>query len=142
MHLLSKIFRPADSMLQKTKGVFSSKNQSVSNFLAAVQYSNIYGTVFNLFSSGNFQLLVDYGLMKPLDKGTHYYLPILQRSIDRTCAVIERFMNKIGAQKIGIPNLTPVEMWQDSGMNLTQLLEKKSPECFSSCLEDDFFMLK
>lgn len=61
--------------------------------------------------------------MKPLDKGTHYYLPILQRSIDRTCAVIERFMNKIDAQKITIPNLTPVEMWQDSGRNLTQLLE-------------------
>lgn len=30
MHRLSKIFHPSDSMLQKTKGVFSSKNQSVS----------------------------------------------------------------------------------------------------------------
>lgn len=30
MHRLSKIFHPADSMHQKTKGVFSSKNQSVS----------------------------------------------------------------------------------------------------------------
>lgn len=99
-------------------------------------------TVFNHFSSGNFQLLVDYGLMKPLDKGTHYYLPILQRSIDRTCAVIERFMNKIEAQKITIPNLTPVEMWQDSGMNLTQLLEQKSSECLSLSLDEDFFMLE
>lgn len=141
MHLLSKIFRPADSMLQKTKGVFSSKNQSVSIFQQWFTILTFMDTVFNHFSSGNFQLLVDYGLMKPLDKGTHYYLPILQRSIDRTCAVIERFMNKIEAQKITIPNLTPVEMWQDSGMNLTQLLEQKSSECLSLSLDEDFFMV-
>lgn len=54
--------------------------------------------------------------MKPLDKGTYFYLPILQRSIDKANAIIERFMSKIDAQKITIPNLTPTEFWKDSGM--------------------------
>lgn len=62
-----------------------------------------------------FQLLVDYGLMKPLDKGTYYYLPILQRSINKTSALIKRFMYKIDAQEITIPNLTAVELWKQSG---------------------------
>lgn len=53
--------------------------------------------------------------MKPLDKGTYYYLPILQRSIDKTIKIIDRFMHKIGASKISIPNLTPVELWKNSG---------------------------
>lgn len=65
-----------------------------------------------------FQLLIDYGLMKPLDKGTYFYLPILQRSIDKANAIIERFMTKIDAQKISIPNLTPIDFWKDSGMPL------------------------
>lgn len=122
MHLLSKIFRPADSMLQKTKGVFGSKNQSVCVFSLYVFdiLSNIvfYLHFITIFCWEHFQLLVDYGLMKPLDKGIYYYLPILQRSIDKTCAIVERFMNKIDAQKINIPILTPVEMWQDSGMTV------------------------
>lgn len=63
------------------------------------------------------QLLIDYGLMKPLDKGTYFYLPILQRSIDKANAIIERFMTKIDAHKISIPNLTPVSLWKDSGLN-------------------------
>ncbi|XP_031633823.1 probable proline--tRNA ligase, mitochondrial [Contarinia nasturtii] len=88
MHRVSKIFHPADSMLQKTKNTFGSKNQS---------------------------LLIDYGLMKPLDKGTYYYLPILQRSINKTSALIKRFMHKIDAQEITIPNLTATEFWKKSG---------------------------
>lgn len=54
--------------------------------------------------------------MKPLDKGTYFYLPILQRSIDKANAIIERFMTKIDAHKITIPNLTPVSFWKDSGL--------------------------
>lgn len=61
------------------------------------------------------QLLVDYGLMKPLETGTYYYLPILQRSIDKTSALIERFMKQIDAQKMSIPILTHVDMWKESG---------------------------
>lgn len=53
--------------------------------------------------------------MKPLDKGTYYYLPILLRSIHKTSALIRRFMHKIDAQEISIPNLTPVELWRQSG---------------------------
>lgn len=68
--------------------------------------------VFTIF---HLQLLVDYGLMKPLISGTYYYLPLLQRSIDKTCALIEQFMNKIDAQKISIPTFTHVDMWKNSG---------------------------
>lgn len=62
-----------------------------------------------------FQLLIDYGLMKQLSKGTFYYLPILQRSIDKATELIERFMSKIDAQKMSIPIITPAELWKKSG---------------------------
>lgn len=62
------------------------------------------------------QLLIDYGLMKPLDKGIYYYMPTLQRSINKTSALIKRFMNKIDAQEISIPNLTPLDLWEKSGL--------------------------
>lgn len=53
--------------------------------------------------------------MKPSAKGSYYYLPILQRSINKTKAHINRFMSKIDAHEISIPILTPVELWKDSG---------------------------
>lgn len=52
--------------------------------------------------------------MKPLNRGVYYYLPILQRSIDKTSNLISRFMQKVDAQKITMPILTPAELWKES----------------------------
>lgn len=60
-------------------------------------------------------MLVDYGFMKPLDHGIYYYLPLLQRSIDKANDLINHFMRKLDAQRISIPNLTPAELWKESG---------------------------
>lgn len=53
--------------------------------------------------------------MKPLDKGTFYYLPVLQRSLNKTTELIKRFMHKVDGQQITIPNLTSVDLWSKSG---------------------------
>lgn len=70
--------------------------------------------------------------MKPLDKGLYYYLPILQRSINKTIAHIKRFMHKIDAQQITIPNLTTTELWKHSG-NYRGVIDRKKKKykmCF------------
>lgn len=86
--------------------------------------------------------------MKPLDKGTYYYLPILQRSIDKTIKIIDRFMHKIGASKISIPNLTPVELWKNSGsywplfisIYLCAVIRPSEVEFFFFEIEEFFFL--
>lgn len=61
------------------------------------------------------QLLIEKGLMRPLQQGTYFYLPMLQRSIDRAVGVVRRFMHKANADEIAIPALTPTRFWEESG---------------------------
>lgn len=104
-----------------SKRFIATKNEKCSRFEKSKRKSILvdFCVSFGLFIDANvlllLQLFVDYGLMKPLDKGTYYYLPILQRSINKTNALVRRFMHKIDAQEISIPNLTPVELWTQSG---------------------------
>jgi prolyl-tRNA synthetase len=59
--------------------------------------------------------MLDLGLIKPAANGTFHILPILQRSLERTVALIDRQMLAVGAQKLTMPTLTPVEHWKKSG---------------------------
>lgn len=82
-----------------------------------------------------FQLLVEHGLMKPLNKGVYYYLPLLQRSIDKASNLISRFMHKVDAQKITIPILTPAHLWRESGL---LLILRLLPLCRTSESESNY----
>lgn len=53
--------------------------------------------------------------MRPLQQGTYFYLPMLQRSIDRAVGIVKRFMYKANADEIAIPALTPTRLWEESG---------------------------
>lgn len=53
--------------------------------------------------------------MKPLEQGTFFYMPMLQRAINRTSGVIKRFMFKANAEEIAIPALAPIRLWKESG---------------------------
>lgn len=61
--------------------------------------------------------MIEHGLMKPLTTGIYYYLPLLQRSIEKTSKLISRFMSRADAQQVTIPILTPANLWKDSGKN-------------------------
>lgn len=62
-----------------------------------------------------FQLLTDWGFIKPADNGTFYLLPLMQRTVERCTKLIDRHMRKLDAQKITIPNLTSANLWKESG---------------------------
>lgn len=53
--------------------------------------------------------------MSQLERGTYFYLPMLQRSIDRTTGLLKRFMHKANAGEISIPALAPMRLWKESG---------------------------
>jgi prolyl-tRNA synthetase len=59
--------------------------------------------------------MLEMGLIKPAANGTFHILPILQKSLDRTVALIDRQMLAVGAQKLTMPTLTPAEHWKKSG---------------------------
>lgn len=53
--------------------------------------------------------------MKPSSYGMYYYLPLLQRSIDKASSLISHAMQRVDAQKITIPILTPANVWRETG---------------------------
>src|SRR3989304_4729560 len=61
------------------------------------------------------KLMVRSGLVRQLAAGIYVYLPLGQRALDKTTAVIRGEMRAIGGQEITMPVLHPAELWQQSG---------------------------
>lgn len=59
--------------------------------------------------------MTDIGLIRPSGNGTFFILPLLQRSIEKLTAVIDRYLQEIDCQKITMPTLTAAELWKKSG---------------------------
>lgn len=71
------------------------------------------------------RLMLDYGLIAPAGKGFFYNLPLAERSQSKLINLIDIAMEKLGAQKIQSPLLTPSEYWKKTGR-----LEKERAELF------------
>lgn len=59
--------------------------------------------------------MLDVGLIKHCGNGTHYILPLLQRSIEKLTRIVDKYMLEIDGQKVTMPTLTAAELWRKSG---------------------------
>lgn len=61
------------------------------------------------------KLLVRAGFIRKLAAGVYNYLPLMQRTLNKTIQIIREEMNRAGAIEITMPVLHPAELWQESG---------------------------
>lgn len=58
------------------------------------------------------QNLVKYGLIKQVTNGMYAFLPLGLRVINKLVALVDVEMEKIQAQKMLLPALTPTHLWK------------------------------
>ena len=63
----------------------------------------------------NAQLLIRAGFVDKLSSGVYTFLPLGLRVIKNIERIVREEMDKIGAQEILMPSLTPKEIWEKSG---------------------------
>lgn len=59
------------------------------------------------------QLLVRAGYIRQIATGVYAYLPLAQRVIKKVTSVINEELARIGANEMQMPNLLPMDYWQD-----------------------------
>lgn len=59
--------------------------------------------------------MTEMGLIHSANNGTYHLLPVLQRSIEKLTAIVDEEMTKIGGQKMSLPILTSVDLWNQTG---------------------------
>ena len=65
------------------------------------------------------QLLLRAGLIVPLAAGLYCFTPVGWRSIRRIENIIREEMDRSGAQELHLPALSPIELWEQSGRDLS-----------------------
>jgi prolyl-tRNA synthetase len=65
------------------------------------------------------QLLLRAGLMMPLAAGLYCFTPVGWRVIRRIEAIIREEMDASGAQELHLPALSPIELWEQSGRDVS-----------------------
>lgn len=83
-----------------------------------MRYSKMFGKTVHqvakdIASSGH-RFLYQGGFVRESRAGRYYLLPLAMRVQEKICRVIEREMNKSGAQRLIAPVLHPVELWQET----------------------------
>jgi len=61
------------------------------------------------------QLLLRGGYIRKLASGVYFYLPLMQRVIDKFSNIVRDEMNKAGALEVTMSVLCPAEVWEKSG---------------------------
>src|SRR2546430_1218316 len=94
------------------------------------------------------QLLVRAGFVRQLAAGIYSILPLAQRSLLKTTAIIREEMNAVGAQECYLPALNPREVWEESGRwtvmgeNMFRLKDRKGADlCLAMTHEEIFTVL-
>ncbi|XP_020709473.1 probable proline--tRNA ligase, mitochondrial isoform X2 [Athalia rosae] len=59
--------------------------------------------------------MLDVGIIKQASSGMYNLLPLGLRALDKLHALVDKEMEKIGAQKILMPHLTPSSLWKKTG---------------------------
>ncbi|XP_053690976.1 probable proline--tRNA ligase, mitochondrial [Sabethes cyaneus] len=92
MHRLSKIFQPV---------LVVPKN-------AVIKHQDV--------TSKSQRLMVEQGLIRQAGNGTFYILPMLQRSLQKTIALVDSHMQRYAeAEKLTLPTLMSADLWRKSG---------------------------
>lgn len=61
------------------------------------------------------RLMLRAGMIRKLAAGIYSYLPLAQRSFNKTEQIIREEMNRTGAQEVTLPFVQPAEIWKKSG---------------------------
>ena len=61
------------------------------------------------------QLMIRSGMVRPVAAGVYAFLPLGQRVMQKVIAIVREEMNRIGAQELLLPALSPVELWEQTG---------------------------
>lgn len=61
------------------------------------------------------KLMLRAGLIRPLSSGVYIYLPLGWRVLKKIQKIIREEMDKIGAQELLMPGITPATLWKESG---------------------------
>ncbi len=61
------------------------------------------------------KLLLRGGFIRKLAAGVYNYLPLMQRTLNKTINIVRQEMDRSGAIEITMPVLHPAELWQESG---------------------------
>jgi hypothetical protein len=61
------------------------------------------------------QLMLDLGVIRQASAGAFYLLPLGERSLQKLISIVDDEMDKIDAQKLLLPLLTPGELWKATG---------------------------
>jgi prolyl-tRNA synthetase len=65
------------------------------------------------------KLMMRAGLIRRLAAGTYSYLPFGLKALSKVEAIIREFMNSKGALEVFLPALHPLEIWQQTGRDVT-----------------------
>jgi prolyl-tRNA synthetase len=60
-------------------------------------------------------LSIRAGLIRPLISGVYSYLPLGQLVLSRIIEITKQEMNRIGAQELALPSLSPGDLWKKTG---------------------------
>ena len=61
------------------------------------------------------RLLSSYGIVRSAGPGSFHLLPLGLRSLAKIEKLIEQELNRVGCQKLALPQLTPASLWKRSG---------------------------
>jgi len=61
------------------------------------------------------RLLSSYGVVRSAGPGSFHLLPLGLRSLAKIEKLIEQELNRVGCQKLALPQLTPASLWKRSG---------------------------
>ncbi|HTR99498.1 MAG TPA: proline--tRNA ligase [Bacteroidota bacterium] len=61
------------------------------------------------------QLMVRSGMVRPVAAGVYAFLPLGLRVLQNVIRIVREEMNRIGAQEMLLPALSPVELWERTG---------------------------
>jgi len=65
------------------------------------------------------QLLVRAGFIRQLTAGAYDFLPLGLRSLMKASQIVREEMNAIGAAEVLLPTLQPLELWQQTGRDVS-----------------------
>ena len=61
------------------------------------------------------QLMIRSGMVRPVAAGVYAFLPLGLRVLQNVIGIVREEMNRIGAQELLLPALSPVELWEQTG---------------------------
>jgi len=61
------------------------------------------------------QLMIRSGMVRPVAAGVYAFLPLGLRVLQKVIGIVREEMNRIGAQELLLPALSPVELWEKTG---------------------------